>query len=140
MVYVLKTQAQDPKFDWSVVSFCTCLSKDLLFAEKEEGSPGPSLFWNGTRSAPEMISYSKPLLMALKFCPIAKCNVDLDWYGQHSKKESFSTSFRKSRLYISEIILPGIYLRSENSVHTKSVHKCFKMFLFESKQWKKQNV
>ena len=132
MVYVLKTQAQDPRM-WLVCGLLLYLlqQRHALCWKKEEGSPGPSLFWDGTRSAPEMISYSKPLLMSLvKFSPIAKCNVDLDWYGQHPKRESFSPSFgRRSRLYDPEIILPGIYLRGVKTLSIQNlctnVLKCF---------------
>lgn len=124
MVDVLKTQAQDPRM-WLVCGLLLYLpqQRHALCWKKEEGSPGPSLFWDGTRSAPEMISYSKPLLMSLvKFSPIAKCNVDLDWYGQHPKRESFSPSFgRRSRLYDSEIILPGIYLRGVKTLSIQNL-------------------
>ena len=124
MVYVLKTQAQDPRM-WLVCGLLLYLpqQRHALCWKKEEGSPGPSLFWDGTRSAPEMISYSKPLLMSLvKFSPITKCNVDLDWYGQHPKRESFSPSFRRrSRLYDPEIILPGIYLRGVKTLSIQNL-------------------
>lgn len=124
MVYVLKIQAQDPRM-WLVCGLLLYLpqQRPAVCWKKEEGSPGPSLFWDGTRSAPEMISYSKPVLMLLvKFCPVAKCSVDLDWYGQHSKKESFSTSFRRrSRLYDPEIIPPGIYLREVKTLSIQNL-------------------
>ena len=62
------------------------------------------------------------LMLLVKFCPVAKCNVDLDWYGQHSKKESFSTSFRRrSRLYDPEIIPPGIYLREVKTLSIQNL-------------------
>ena len=124
MIYVLKTQAQDPRM-CLVFGLLLYLpqQRPALCWKKEEGSPGPSLFWDGTRSALEMISYSKPLLMLLvKFSPIAKCNVDLDWYGQHPKKELFSTSSRRgSRLHDPEIILPGTYLREVNTLSIQNL-------------------
>ena len=124
MIYVLKTQAQDPRMCLVFGLFLYLpQQRPALCWKKEEGSPGPSLFWDGTRSALAMISYSKPLLMLLvKFSPIAKCNVDLDWYGQHSKKELFSTSSRRgSRLHDPEIILPGTYLREVNTLSIQNL-------------------